>query len=448
MDLKVHYKQTSDCQLKLDIEIPYETLHSEYEELKAQMSKEVSLPGFRKGKVPLDLIEKKFKHSIQAKVLKKTIPNAYQKAIEQENLEPFGQPIAEDISTYEPDQPLKVRISVDRRPSCSLNYKKRIELSCDTCVVEDIDVDHELKRMFLREKATYTKGEVVRAKDTLVTFTVHVLDEKVGRRSFKDQVMIMDSDICVDTLDLRTELLDMKIHEPKKLRKTFPNSFIERDLSGKTFDIELEVTTIQYSSAYELAAAVEIGKELGHDSEKALRQATKEKLHTWATERLHDQLREQALWKMIEQTTFEIPRSAVKMLAEDAITQIYSQYQQTESWLEEVLRQQGTNLKELQKYYEEMAETNLKKELLLTQITKDGNIQVTENELNEHVERIATSQKKPTHECRKKLIKSGEYTQLKNNIKRNKALDFLLKKVIVKKGKQRSLDEVSKHSVH
>ena len=46
MILKVHYKQTSDCQLKLDIEIPYETLHTEYEAIKSQMGKEVSLPGF------------------------------------------------------------------------------------------------------------------------------------------------------------------------------------------------------------------------------------------------------------------------------------------------------------------------------------------------------------------------------------------------------------------
>ena len=153
MELTVKPQTLENCQLRVDVEIPQGELQSEYEVVKKEFRQYAQIPGFRKGKVPLDILDKKYKDAIKGKVVEKILPKAFMQAVAEHNLSTFGQARAENISKYEDNKPLTVEFTVDRTPSVELEKIDGIEIIEDEITIDDRDVQREIENS-IRHKST------------------------------------------------------------------------------------------------------------------------------------------------------------------------------------------------------------------------------------------------------------------------------------------------------
>ncbi len=441
MNLKVKHENTKDCKIKLHIDVPYEVLEAEYETVKKELSKQISLPGFRKGKIPLDIIEKKFQDSIKSRVIEKTLPKAYDEAIKIQKLKPFGQPVAENVSKYEAKKPLNIQISVDRSPSCKINYNKKVEIENNDFLIEEKDVEVEIKGALMKAKGEFEDIESVKDKDSVAYIDIDFLDPSLKNKSFKNQFISMDESLATDPFSIKKQLIGMKANESKTITKKIEKDYTDQDLAGKILDLEIKVIKVQKINLPKITDS--LLKEMGYSSEENMRKELKTNLEKWATDKLQEKKRSTLIEEIKKNALFEIPKSAIKMLTDSYMTEFKNNFNNDQVALHSLLKEQNKTLEDFEKKYEAIAQENIKNEILISKLIEDQNIEITEESLEEEIKKTASAQNKPYADQRKEMIKSGAYTYLKNNLKKQETIDFLLKKVTLKKGKKLNIQEIS-----
>jgi trigger factor len=443
MLLTVKQEALPERQVKLDIEIPYAELEAEYTKIKSEWSTEISLPGFRKGKVPVSVVEKRFKPSIQGQVIENLLPKAYEQAVKDQNIQPYGQALAEKISPYEEQKPVTVSFKVTLMPLVELGDTKGIEASEPIVEVTDADIKAEV-RSYLRSLA-----ELVETTDAdVVTEESWIrIDLKFEEAAYEAHNLIGNAQLIErfddeHSLFAKTDILGMKKGDTKKIERSFPKEFFAADLAGKKVSFTLTLNEHKWFKLPELTD--EIAKKIGFDDLASLDVKVRERLETFAENYKKDELKKQVLEALRAKSKIELPHAMIHDSAHYLMEEHLKRIGLPANMMSRYAELVGKTNKEVHDEFEKIAKTEIANELIAAEIQKVYPAEINDEAMNAEIEKIAGRMKRDAKELRKEMLKSGAFTNLKRRLTEEHSFDLLLAQGKKKVGEKVSLEKILK----
>ncbi|MFN3477269.1 MAG: trigger factor, partial [Candidatus Methylomirabilales bacterium] len=411
--MKISLEELSGCKRALVVEVPVESVRSKMEEIISRLGRTVALPGFRKGKVPRELIERRFKDEVKSEVMRELIPRASRQAIQEANLNPISEPTLEE-ATFEEGQPLRFRVSFEVKPSIQLSHYKGVDVFRERVSVSEEEVDRAL-HLLQEGSAEYVPMEGWPAlRDDLV-----IVDYEgfIGGRPFKggkgeNVAIILGSGESLPGFE--EELYGLQKMETKTFTVEIPSDYPRRDLAGKKILFKVTVKEIKKRRISPLDD--EFARSKGCENLGELKEQLKRELLQRKERAEEERLKEKILEKVIEAHPFEPPESLVEAELNGLLSEALRSLPQGRDPEKEaeVFRQR----------LREAAKRRVKASLILETIAQAEGLEVGEEEVDRELKALAASLNRDEAHLRG-FFSGGRLEGLKARLKERKALEFL-----------------------
>jgi len=430
---------------RLTIEIPSDVLESEIGNSLSNLRQRVRLPGFRPGKAPINLIEKRFGKEIESEVLEKVIPQYYNNALKEADIQPVSFPELDEDVDYKRKNPLLLSFTVEVLPKIENLTYENISIKDLPITVEDPDIDDAIKRLQDR-KAVFEIADKPIEMDDLVTFD-YVDSEIVGEDnpSLKELIAQMGNEIFPP--DIMERAMGKNKGDIIEFTTTFDDALHKKELVGKTATIKLMIKEVKKKTLPEIDD--DLAKDLGVDTLSDLKVQLKEKILSAKENHIKRIQKAEILNKLIESHAFDVPESMVKrqietLMIEGNLPDTSSGEEQAESPADAKVGDVTTDTspsektkelsEEMKGKYQEKALQVVKASVLIDMIGKKEGIIVTDSEVDERISLLAQNMSATPEAVRNfYMYQEGALDRLKKSIFEDKVLDLLLSKATIEK---------------
>lgn len=423
----------SSTKKRLTIEIPADVIEKEYSRSLSNILQKAKIPGFRQGKAPVNLIEKKFGGDIRSDILDKLIPDYYSKTMQASNLSPVGMPNIEGTLEITRSEPLVFSLTVEVRPEISDLTYAGLKADDIPVSVTDAEVEETIKGLQDGRAMYEVVDREVRADDLLVLDYLK-LDPSGEKEitSAKDQVMNLGNNLVPkgisDSLIGRKkgDVVDIILPEVEagQIKET------DEDEKGN----RLKITIKEVKEKKVPAIDDELAKDFGHDSLEVLRAKVKDGLLRNKKEGAESKQKAQLLEELIGRHTFDIPESLLERELETLVlNEIHSKQTADPSKAEDT-----ANAPDPEKITAELrpkAIRNVKSSLLLEVIAEKEKVTVSEDEIKKRIALLARHfQATPDAVVNLFMTRDGSLENLSRSLREEKVLDLVLAKAEISKG--------------
>ena len=390
--------------------------------------KDAKVDGFRKGHVPADVLEKKFKKEIEGEILNHIISEEYRKAVEENNLSPIADIKLEKYENNEDN--VEVVFTIPVLPEINLGDYKSVKVEKEALDVNDEKVNAEIEIM--RSNAGKLKevadDEAAKDKDvTNINFEGFIDGEAFDGGKAEGFDLTLGSKSFIDTFE--DQIIGHKKGDEFDVNVTFPEEYHAENLKGKPAVFKVKVNSIKRKEEAELNE--DLAKELGYDSVEDLKAKTKENLIKREETRIENEYKGKVVDAVVEGVNFEIPEAIVEREIQFQINRFAQQLQMQGMSLNQYFEMTGQDIEKMRESIKESAEKSVKRDLVLTEIAKAENIQATEEEVNAELDRTALMYGMDREGLIAEVRKSGNYARFIDEIKyqiiNRKTVDLLAK---------------------
>jgi len=390
--------------------------------------KDAKVDGFRKGHVPADVLEKKFKKEIEGEILNHIISEEYRKAVEENNLSPIADIKLEKYENNEDN--VEVVFTIPVLPEINLGDYKSVKVEKEALDVNDEKVNAEIEIM--RSNAGKLKevadDEAAKDKDvTNINFEGFIDGEAFDGGKAEGFDLTLGSKSFIDTFE--DQIIGHKKGDEFDVNVTFPEEYHVENLKGKPAVFKVKVNSIKRKEEAELNE--DLAKELGYDSVEDLKAKTKENLTKREETRIENEYRGKVVDAVVDTVNFEIPEAVVEREIQFQINRFAQQLQMQGMSLNQYFEMTGQDIEKMRESIKESAEKSVKRDLVLTEIAKAENVQATEEEVNAELDRTALMYGMDREGLIAEVRKSGNYARFIDEIKyqiiNRKTVDLLAK---------------------
>jgi trigger factor len=407
--LKVSVEKPAAWARRLTITVPAEHIAREKKDAVQRLSKRVKLPGFRQGRVPAGMMEKKFGPAIEQEAIEKVIGDAYRQALASENLQPITQGNIDQIE-YEPGTDLTFNVELEVRPELELERVGGFAVVREQPAIGDQQVDEVLQR--LREENAVWKakdGETPAAGD-MATVEITPLDAATSAEPSKArryQIVIGEGQAVPAVEDaVRT----LKAGEDAEFDVALPED--PEEAGSPTVAHRMHIRMVELKSPEFPALDDDFAAGLGDfETLDGLRTRIREDLETESGREAERGVRMQLVQQIIEANPFDVPQSMVQ------------------TYLERVMpEREGGDSQQLQEMRTQMwpaAEQALKRMLVLERIAELEALRATPAEMDARIDEMAERLGRPRGEVIGQLRKNGRLDELEQEITEEKVFEYL-----------------------
>jgi trigger factor len=426
---------------RLFIEIPADLLEREMKTSLEKLKYTVKIPGFRQGKAPVNLIEKRFGKQVEAEVLEKVMPEQLTSAIREAALDPVTMPVLEQEFEYKRNNPLSFAVTVEVRPKIENISYENISIRDLPVTVEDAEIEDALKSL-QNKRAVYEVADKVIEMDDFVSFE-YVDSELSGGESMasaKETISKMGNEIFPP--DLMEMVLGKQKDDVIEFEKTFDKDE-SRELAGKTARIKVKISEVKRKTLP--AIDDEFAKDLGYETVAELREKVREKISAAKTDHIGKIQKAEIVRKLVDAHTFEVPESLVQREIEAIMMhKSVSGSQETgasddagEAIPESTPGGQDTEQKKEEDVSgdtRKRAVRNVQAHFILDTIGRKEGVVVTDAEVDERIASMA-QKLSATPEAIKNFYtyREGSLETLRHSILEDKVMDLLLSKATIEK---------------
>ena len=412
--MQVNVTSESQCRKVLDIEVPMETVNAKFDELLKAFRKQAKIPGFRPGKAPLSLVEKHYAKQIQKEAQESLVPQAYQNAVKQEELDVVSVVNVGDVEVKK-GEALLLKVSVDVKPDFELPEYKGIKVSDETKPVDDEAVDGALAELMERH-AQYNDVEdrAVQEHDVLQIAYKGTLDGTPLEEIAPAAKGIGENDnswVAADENEflpgLGTGLIGCSKGDSKSLDIQFPEDFQVKELAGKTAVYEVTINDVREKVIPELDE--ELLKYLNAESEEDLREKISKELEQYATVQEDNRRKSEIIKDLMGRVEFELPDSDLQEETRNAVYEIVRQ--NTQRGVQETAITE--NKTEIFEAASKNAAEKLRIRYVLNRIANKEEIEVTAGELNAQLQQMAHSYRIPMEKMREEVMKENRLESIR-----------------------------------
>lgn len=387
------------------------------------------IDGFRKGKAPRSIIEKHYGEGVFfEEAIDQLFRESYGEALKELDLEVVDAPAAE-FSKIVKGEGFTITITVPCFPIIAVKDYQGVEIEKVSQEVKDEDIDNELKALQKRNARMILVERPAQDGDTvLLDYSGFVGDAQFEGGTAERQELTLGSGMFIPGFE--EQLVGATPGEKRDVTVTFPAEYHAEELAGKEAVFHCLVHEIKEEQLPELDD--EFAKDVSeHDTLEELKQATKERLETYAKSSAENQMKDAAILKVVEANEVEIPRAMV----DDEIDRMANE-------LDQQLRYQGMGLnqylqfvgKDAATFREELrpeAEKAVKTRIVLMGIVNAENITVTDEEREEELKHMAAQYQMEVDKL-KEIIGEDNLGFLTKDLQVKKAIDFIYDNAKVK----------------
>ena len=390
--------------------------------------KDAKVDGFRKGHVPADVLEKKFKKEIEGEILNHIISEEYRKAVEENNLSPIADIKLEKYEDNEDN--VEVVFTIPVLPEITLGDYKSVKVEKEALDVNDEKVNAEIEIM--RSNAGKLKevadDEAAKDKDVAnINFEGFVDGEAFDGGKAEGFDLTLGSKSFIDTFE--DQIIGHKKGDEFDVNVTFPEEYHAENLKGKPAVFKVKVNSIKRKEEAELNE--DLAKELGYDSVEDLKAKTKENLIKREETRIENEYKGKVVDAVVDGVNFEIPEAIVEREIQFQINRFAQQLQMQGMSLNQYFEMTGQNIEKMRESIKESAEKSVKRDLVLNEIAKVEKVEATEEEVNAELDRTALMYGMDREGLIAEVRKSGNYARFIDDIKyqivNRKTVDLLAK---------------------
>lgn len=387
--MRVSVETTSGLERKLTVGVPADDVDSAVERKLADAAKNVRLPGFRPGKVPMRVMKQRFGVSVRQEVLGDVVNRSFQEAVMGENLRPAGQPSIE-IKTFESGQDVEYIATFEIYPTVALNEVKDFGVTKLVCDVSDSDVD-EIIEIFQKQQGQLVVVErVAEEGDTLTIDFEGIKDgEAFEGGTGNDTALEIGSGRMIPGFE--DGLIGAAAGDERSLDLTFPEDYHAEELQGAAVVFNVTVKEVK---ALELA---ELNEELfaaygveGNDVD-SFRTEVRKNMERELKAAVDGHVKQQVMDAVVEaHPALEIPSSLIAQETDVLRGQMFQQFGgavSPEMDLKSILPDE---------MFSERAETRVKLGLLVSEMVQELGVRAEPNKVRELIEDIASTYQDPT----------------------------------------------------
>lgn len=413
---------------KLKINIPSSVVEEEITNAYNKLKTYAKIPGFRVGRVPQAILEKKFSRDIENQVLEKIVPEFYSKAVKEAQIFPITYPNIDGDLKILKNQPLSFTATVEVKPEIkNLNYEGII-LKEKTFSVEDKEIDSAIR--ILQENKAFLKvseGHVKEGDVAIIDCRAFVDGREIKELALKDYPFILGSPSLPK--EFSDTVSDKKKGENFEIKINFEATHPNKNIAGK--EVLFKVAIIELKEKVVPTLDDEFTKGFNCSNIEELRKKIYENIYNRKKNQVNNEYNKELLDNLISNHDIEVPASMANRELEFLI---YGARQDA--------MRQGKAVKtdeELKKEYESKARENVKGIIILESVGRKEKIEVSDDDVKQAIDEIAVENGLKPEEVKKLYImKEGSLDGLKNRLYTDKVLNLVLSKAVIENDKVES----------
>lgn len=422
--MSVKWEKQEGNQGLLTIEVSAEEVNKALDKAFKKIVVKINEPGFRKGKMPRVLFEKKYGvEALYQDALEIIIPDAYSNAIDEAGIEPVDYPEIAGTETFEKGKDFTFTATVTVKPEPKLGEYKGLEVTKLSTEVTDEEVEEQIQAQLARKAELEIKedGAVEEGDTAVIDFEGFLGEEAFEGGKGEDYALEIGSGSFIPGFE--EQLVGVKAGESKDVVVTFPEEYHATELAGKEATFKVTVKEIKTKVLPELndEFAKEIDPEV--ESVEALRAKIKEQTAEQKKAESEGTLRDELVEKAAENAEMEIPQGMINTELDRMVQEFGQRLQMQGMNLELYFQFSGQNEEALREQMTPDAENRVRVALTLEAIAKAENVQVTEEDITTELDAMAAQFGMTVDQIKTAL---GGTAVLENDIKTKKTVELLV----------------------
>ncbi len=382
-EYEIDYK--GDCLYSVKISIPAVNTKSQINKNLEEVKEHAELPGFRKGKAPMWLVENKFGKIARKEALDKVITESVKKLMEDNKLRAFSTPQfegLEELDKLPEDKDISFQVSFEVAPRCELGKYRGLELERKVLEPDENMIAERLE--LLRNRfAIYQSipdAEIANGDQAIIDFNGTIDGESFPGGTANNYPYIVGSKRFFGKFE--EALIGAKVGETKTCEVEFPIDYTNKSLAGKKAIFEIKIKDIKRKEMPALDD--EFAKQAGAKNLEDLKQKIKKELEDAISEETDYQLETDAIEQVIANSTFEIPKSLIEEVAKNQVEEQIQRMIQMRIPVSEIEKQR----EELEKDAKEKAEKTIKWYTVANEIAEAEGIEITDSDYEDEAQNI------------------------------------------------------------
>lgn len=426
MSVKVE-KTDKKNELKLEFKIEAEKFDEAMKKVYTKTAKYFNVPGFRKGKAPMHMVEKMYGTEIfYEDTFNELVPGIFEEELKNNNIEAVSRPDI-DIKQIGKGQELIFTAVIQTKPEVKLGKYKGIEIKKIEYNVSDDDVNHELKHMQEKNARLVSVERPVKDGDiTVIDFEGSIDGVPFDGGKAENHELTIGSKQFIPGFE--DQIIGMKLEEEKDIKVTFPEDYFSKDLAGKEATFKVKLHEIKEKELPKLDD--DFAKDTSEFETLAeLKKSIKEKLEEENKHRAKHETENAVIEAVADTVELDIPSGMIETEIDNMVKDVESKLSYQGLNLEQYLKIMGKTMEEFRKQYEEQAQKTVKIRLVLEAIQKDLAVKVEESEIKDKIKEMSEAYSRKPEE----LEQNEQFKNyIEENLKYEKTIDFLVENAKLK----------------
>ena len=447
MKLTKEFTGLEKSSVKLSVTVAKKDVQDVYGAITAKYVKTAQIPGFRKGHVPVNVLERKFGDALKADAMNELVDKSLNEIFEKETENrplPYAQPVMDKAPEFDVNKDFSYEVIYDVFPKVAVKDFSGITVKEPQVTIGDTEIQEELKAVQERNAVVMDKKDCESVeKGNIVTINYSELDDtgkEIDGSKRQDFVFTVGSGENIYKID--DEITGMKKGETKQIVKTYPNDEKDADLAGKTKKISVTVTAIKIRNlpaiddelAQDVSEKYKTLDDMKKDIARNMENAKKRKIAELKNNSLLEQL--------VEKNNFEIPASMLAAELDGRWRMMAHQLQTTPEQLERMVTSSGQTKEARLNEWTGDSEKMLKTRIIVDALLKERNISVTPDEIEARYKEIAEEGGITVDEVKKHYEDPRSKEYLIDDTKEQKLYETLYKEIKVEKGDKMTFAEL------
>lgn len=444
----VTVEDAGPCKKKVAIEVPEETIKDMGDEQYRELRRDVVVPGFRKGRAPRRLLEKRFGKETSEQIKLKLLAEASEAAVKDKKLDILTDPDIDYENVKLPETgPLKFEFEVEVRPEFELPPLEGIPVTRPKLEVTDAQVDREIEQLrrwagiwVPKEDDAVEQGDEVVAD---VRMNVHPTEEETAEQAKAVEEgkeptpsKIPESETKLDNTEIHVRpngfvgavpvpnlpeiLAGAKAGDKKTTTVEIPKTYFREEYQGRTVDIEIDIKEVKYLKPAEVDEQFLQRYRVANEQE--LRDKIRDNLHDHLESQIRNDMSEQIYQFLLNNTTFELPMNIVARQAGNLLQRQYINLLARGLSREQVEEQ----MEQLRSSSEEQAKEQLKTFFIMDKVAEKLGVDVSDEEINGHIAQVAVQRGQRPEKLKEQMERDGSLAQFRLDVRQNKCISKLL----------------------
>lgn len=404
-------------QVKLTVQVPESALAPAIEKVYRRWAGEIKVPGFRKGKVPRQLIDARVGPDvIREEALRDALPDLYREALDAESIEAIAPPEIE-VTKFEEGEPLVFEATVDVRPEITLPDLSAIKIEAPPAEVTDPEVDEQIERLRDRFAELETASREARIGDhVLIDLKGYRHEELVEGASAPDFLYEVGSQMGPPSLD--EQLQGERAGSILKFNDTLP---------GLGEELSFTVLVKEVKSKKLPALDEEFARNVGEfESIEDLREDLRTRMADYKKALVLEQVNSLALQAFVDAADLEPPEKLVDTEVHHRLHHVEEDLQRAGMTMAQYAEQSGTTELEIRSDMRAQAARSVKAELLLEEVARQINVEITQEDLSREVAYLAAQTGQDVQQLAEQLVSQQRLGSLAADVMRRKALEHIV----------------------